>query len=331
MTNTNYPSATTPLQSQPQKSRNNKNILIGILAAGLLGTWGYLLYDKNKSGEKIDLQQKEITTLGTEKSELQKDFDNALARLDSVTGANNSLSGENAQLKAQYQKDIDSKKAEIRRLLNKNNATAGDLAKAKTMIAELNDRISGLEADVARLTGENQELIVANTSLKDEKTALEQNLQTATTEKEELSKTVDVGSTFSASNIQVTPVNEKKSGKEKNTTTAKRVDKLVVSFDVENRIAKSGPADMYLIVTAPDGKVIADPSMGSSMLNTRADGDKAFTTKVSVDYTQGQRKNIQYPIRTGDFGTGDYKIEIYHNGFKIGEGVRSLKKGGLFG
>ncbi len=26
-----------------------------------------------------------------------------------------------------------------------------------------------------------------------------------------------------------------------------------------------------------------------------------------------------------------YKIEIYHNGFKIGEGVRSLKKGGLFG
>ena len=27
----------------------------------------------------------------------------------------------------------------------------------------------------------------------------------------------------------------------------------------------------------------------------------------------------------------NYKIEIYHNGFKIGEGVRSLKKGGLFG
>jgi len=56
-----------------------------------------------------------------------------------------------------------------------------------------------------------------------------------------LEKTVDVASTFSASNIQVTPVNEKKSGKEKTTTTAKRVDKLVVSFDVENRIAKSGP------------------------------------------------------------------------------------------
>ena len=145
--------------------------------------------------------------------------------------------------------------------------------------------------------------------------------------KEELAKTVDVASTFSASNIQVKPVNEKKSGKEKETTTAKRVDKLVVSFDVENRIAQSGPADMYLIVTAPDGKVVAT----NGTLTTRTDGDKPFTAKVPIEYTQGQRKNVQFPISQQGFATGDYRIEIYHNGFKIGEGVRSLKKGGLFG
>lgn len=39
MTNTNYPSATPPGQSQPPKSNSTgKNIAIGILAAGLLGT-----------------------------------------------------------------------------------------------------------------------------------------------------------------------------------------------------------------------------------------------------------------------------------------------------
>jgi len=36
-------------------------------------------------------------------------------------------------------------------------------------------------------------------------------------------------------------------------------------------------------------------------------------------------------IRQNDFQTGDYRIEVYHNGFKIGENVRTLKKGGLFG
>jgi hypothetical protein len=126
-------------------------------------------------------------------------------------------------------------------------------------------------------------------------------------------------------------VNEKKSGKEKTTSTAKRVDKLVVSFDVENRIARSGPADMYITVTAPNGQVISDGTLGSGTLTTRTEGDKPYTTKVSTEYEQGTRKPLSFPIRQTDFQTGNYKIEIYHNGFKIGEGIRTLKKGGLFG
>ncbi|MCY7310359.1 MAG: hypothetical protein LH619_06245 [Chitinophagaceae bacterium] len=323
MTNTNYPLDTPTPQSQPVKNKNTKNIVIGLLAAGLLGTWGYLLYDKNKAEKTINDQQASITKVTDEKGELQNNFNAALARLDSITGDNNNMQGEKSIL----QKEIDVKKAEIRKILNDKNASQAQLAKAKSMIADLNSKISGLEEEVTRLTGENQELNTSNTSLKQEKADLETNLTTRTTEKEELEKTVDVASTFSASNIQVVPVDERKNGKEKTISTSKKVDKLVVSFDVENRVAKSGPADMYLIVTAPDGKIVS----GSGVLNTRTDGDKNFTAKIPVDYVQGQLKPVQFPIRQDDFQTGNYKIEIYHNGFKIGEGVRSLKKGGLFG
>ncbi len=327
MTDTNYPSATNTPQTEPSKNNKSKNLIIGALAAVVLGSWGYFLYDKNKSGDKIESQQSTITTQGTEIADLRQDYDNALTRLDSLTGANNTLSGENADLKAQYLKDIEAKKAEIRKILNDKNASKAELAKAKTMIAELNDKITTLESEVARLTGENQELTTANTTLKQEKSDLETNLATRTSEKQELEKTVDVASTFSASNIQVVPVNERKSGKETTTTTAKKVDKLVVSFDIENRIAKSGPADMYLIVTGPDGKPISD----GGNLSTRTDGDRAFTAKIPVNYEQGKKQSVQFPIKQTGFNTGDYRIEIYHNGFKIGEGVRSLKKGGIFG
>jgi peptidoglycan hydrolase CwlO-like protein len=326
MTNTNYPSATPP-PPPPKNNRAGKTILIAVLAAALLGTWGYLLWDKNNSDKTINDQQTQIAKVTDDKEELQKSFDMSLARLDSVTGANNNLQGKLTD----SQKDIEAKKAEIRKILNDSKATKADLARAKNMIADLNDKISSLEAEVTRLTGENQELTANNTVLKQEKADVEQNLQSTTTQKEELEKTVDVASTFSASNIQIAAVNEKKGGKEKATTTAKRVDKLVVSFDVENRIAKSGPADMYIIVTGPDGKVISDASLGSGSITTRADGEKSFTTRVPVEYVQGSRKNVSFPIRQNDFQTGDYKIEVYHNGFKIGEGVRSLKKGGLFG
>jgi hypothetical protein len=326
MTNTNYPSAT-PQSQPPTPNKGNKNLLIGILAAGLLGTWGYLLYDKNKSGEVMQVAQAQSENYMTQRDSLKLLYNDAEIRLDSITGANNNLQGEKSTL----QKQIESNRAEIRRILNDKNATAADLKRAKSMIADLNNQIVSLEAEVSRLTGENQELSANNSQLTTEKQVLEQNLTTSTTEKEALAQTVDVGSTFSASNIQITPVNEKKSGKEKTTTSAKRVDKLVVSFDVENRIAKSGPADMYIMVTAPDGKVISDAALGSATLTTRTDGDKPFTAKVPVEYEQGTRKALQFPLRQADFQRGDYKIEIYHNGFKIGEGIRTLKKGGLFG
>jgi hypothetical protein len=230
-----------------------------------------------------------------------------------------------------YEQELAAKKAEIRRILNDRNASKAELAKAKQMIEELNGSITQLQEQVTQLTAQNQELTTANTTLKTEKADLEANLATTKTEKEEALKVVDIGSTFSASNIQIKPVNEKKSGKEKTTASAKRVDKLVVSFDVENRIAKSGPADLYIMVTSPDGKVISDAANGGGTLNTRADGDKPFTSKMNIEYEQGTRRNVELPIRQPDFRTGDYKIEIYHNGFKIGEGTRSLKKGGIFG
>ena len=50
MANTNYPTSESS-HNNPPRNNNTKNILIGVLAAGLLGTWGYFLYDKNQSDE----------------------------------------------------------------------------------------------------------------------------------------------------------------------------------------------------------------------------------------------------------------------------------------
>ena len=324
MTNTNYPSATP--NPQPRGS-NNKGIIIGVLAAALLGTWGYWLYKNNQSSQEITTHETKETAYMSARDSVQMLYNDALSRLDSITGNNNNLQGQLTDKTT----EISKLKTEINSILKKKNATQAELAKAKDLITQLNSKIENLEADNARLTGENQQLTSANTQLTEEKTTLQQNLQTTTAEKDELASTVDVASTFSASNFQISPIHEKKNGKEKTTSTAKRVDKLVVSFDVENRIAKSGPADMYVIVTAPDGKVISDPSMNSGTFTTRNEGDKTFTSKVTVDYEQGTRKAMSVPIRQNDFQTGDYKIEVYHNGFKVGEGVKTLKKGGLFG
>ena len=175
--------------------------------------------------------------------------------------------------------------------------------------------------DNIQLTGENKKLSTDNAQIQQEKAQLEQDLGKTKVEKDELATVVDQGSTFVASNIQFQAVDERRSGKERSTANAKRVDKLVVSFDVENRIAKSGPTPITIIVTNPDGQVI---NATETQFETREEGNKTFTAQMEVNYTKGTKQNVQYPVR-GSFSAGNYKIEIYQNGYKIGEAERPLK------
>ena len=321
MTNTNYPSATPT--TTPQRSSNSKNIVIGLLAVALLGSWAYFLMKINRSDKEILSKTEEGVHYMSQRDSLESLYKFTLDKYDSVTVANNDLSGKLTG----KQSEIAKLKGEINSILKKKNATSSELARAKTLIEELNSQIETLQAENARLTGENQTLTAEKAQLIVEKDTLTANLTTTQAEKKVLEETVDVGSTFSASNIAMTPIKQK-GDKEKETTTAKRVDKLVISFDVENRITKSGPADMYIIVTAPEGKVISEATGGT--FTTREEGDKSFTSKLTVPYEQGKRQNVQLPLTQDKFQVGDYKIQVYHNGFKIGEGVTTLKKGGLF-
>ena len=324
MSTSNYPSAT-PTQ-EPKK--DYKGLIIALLAAGLLGTWGYLLYNNNKNEQNIQQKEATIAQVTDEKTELQRNFDASLARLDSVTGSNNALQGQLTDKNS----EIGKLKTEIRSILNKRNATQAELNRAKKLISEMNEKVAGLEQEVASLTTENTQLNTDLTTEKVKTSQLTTDLTTTTTQKQELEKTVDIASTLNAYNISITPINEKSGGKEKVTSTAKRVDKLVISFDVDNRIAPAGSAEVYVLVTGPDGKPVSQEALGSGTFTTREEGDKPFTAKVPVKIETGKKTPVEFAWKQGsDFQRGNYKIEIYHNGFKIGEGTRELKKGGLFG
>jgi hypothetical protein len=50
-----------------------------------------------------------------------------------------------------------------------------------------------------------------------------------------------------------------------------------------------------------------------------------------VQYVQNAVLPISYDVKhSAKFIEGAYLVEVYNNGFKIGEGKTTLKKGGLF-
>src|SRR5665647_288088 len=324
MSTTNFP---TSIKKSPTPRKNFKNLIIGVLLVALVGTGTFLAISMNKTGETIQQQQTQIATVTDQKSDVQKSFDASLARLDSMATLN---SGLESKLTARN-KEITKTKNEIRSILNKKNATAAELSKARNLIASLNDKITGMEQQVAQLTQDNQTLTQDKVVLNQDKDKLTADLTTTTATKDSLVQKVDVASTLNANNIAITPIDVRHNGKEKVTTTAKHVSKLVISFDVNNRIAQPGTTDVFVVVTGPDGKPISEQSLNSGTFTTREDGDKAFTAKLPVDIETAKKKNVQFAFTPGNnFQEGNYTIQIYQNGFLIGEGARELKKGGLF-
>lgn len=310
-----------------QKKSNYKNVLIGFLSLAIIGLLVFTAMDTRKDQKgQISTQQtgyqKEASASLTADEEiaLRKSFDESLARIDSLNAINESL---NTQL-SEKNKEIEDSKAEIRSVLNSKNVTASELTKAKSLIGSLNDKIASMEQEMAKLTQDNQ-------SLKQENEKLNQDLTTTKEINTQLTAKVDVGSTLNASNMKIIPVKIKRNDKEKVTYAAKRVDKLVVSFDVSNRIADPGTKVLYVVITGPDGKLITGDQFGSGTFTTREEGDKMFTTKVPVDIETAKMKQVEYYFKPGTkFARGNYHIQIYQNGFMIGEGTSVLKKGGLF-
>ena len=311
----------------PQQ-KDNRKVIYGILIFALLSTWAYIFYDKSQTKETIGQLETRITNVDSARNAIQQEFLEVSAKADSLTQNNIQLQGALADRGSEIQK----LKGSISNILKRKNASDAELAQAKQMISELNGKVDGLFAEIEKLQGENKQLTAANEQLSTEKTQLtseKENLQqNLSATKKELDEKVDVASTLHASNIGITAIDVRGSGKEKATTTSKRADLMRISFVLDpNRIAPSGSKDIYVCVTAPDGKIISE----GTKFATREEGEKTYTSKVTVNYEQGKVTPVSFDWKQSDkYQTGNYKIEIYNNGFKIGEGVKTLKKGGLF-
>lgn len=323
----NFPAGTEPQQKPTPKKTDYRTILTGGLLVALLGTWGYIIWDKNKTNQKTRQLTTQITTSDSARNEIQRELNDATMRLDMLKTSN---ARADSLIKTK-DKDIDDLKIKIQNVLNNKNATAAQLAEARSMIKQLQSNIDTYTAEIEKLQGEKIKLTEEKRVVTEERDVANKNFDSAKTIIKEREDVIDVGSTLHAFNFNVVGLHER-GNKEKETSTARRVDKLRITFDLENRIAPSGSKDVFVCITAPDGTPVAVEALGSGKFVTRDGVEKLYTKKVQINYNQGETQAVTVEWKqNSEFQTGNYKIEVYHNGFKIGEGVRNFKKGGLFG
>ena len=325
----------TESKTEPQAPRDNRNIVYALLTILLLAALGYIWYSKKTEKENDVVQQQALVASNTVADENDANYKAALITLDSITNLNTTLNGEITNKEGNVAK----LRTEIEALMREGKKDDASVALLNNKIAALNREINGYKDRVGELTKQNEALTAENTTVKTERDQVKEELATTktvvektTTEKNALEDKVDVGGTLSASQFSIAGINERRNGKEKETSTAKRVDKLRIGFMLDaNRITTSGIKKVYVCITAPDGTPVTVPALGSGKMTTKEDGEKAFTNLIDVDYIQGQPKLINFDWKSdNNYQQGDYKVEVYQNGFKIGQGKATLKKGGLF-
>ncbi len=297
-----------------ESSGNSSKIIIAILVVAIIGSW---LYFNSSRSELVKQNDVKISAIDSSLNLVKSEFIAASAKVDSLSTINTQLTGD---LKTKSD-EILALKSNIGSILSKKNATEKDLAQAKKMIEELNSKISSLATDLAKAQAENKQLTTQNQDLTSQNTNLNSNLTNTTKEKERIQ---DIASTLHASTFNIKPLKIKEDGSEKQTNNTRKANTLRLTFQIDrNKITPSGSQDLYVCVTGPDGKIVGD---GGSF-STREDGQRAYSNKITVQYEQNAVLPVSYDIKQASkLAEGDYKIEVYNNGFKIGEGNTTMKK-----
>jgi hypothetical protein len=306
--------------------KDTKTVLLAMLSVGLVGTWVYYFYDKSKnSGQKTEVvTANSAPSLQNIQDSLQKVYsltvDRLGAQLDSVKNTAGQLLG---QLNARLE-EINNLKTEIAALLKKNGAKKEDIELAGRKTTQLQQLVAGLNKENKNVAVDKKHEDplpgdLNNTLVKKQQPDNQIPVQENNSSPEKTSGT----SLFTVSEIKFTPI-ALKDDKEVETNQAGSADKLIISFVVQNNSTSYANAEIFAIITQPDGKVVQTDAWDAASISTHDYGKKAYTRKMKFEYLKGETKQLQATISPWDYEKGNYTLQVFHNGYLIGQAVKIL-------
>jgi hypothetical protein len=120
-----------------------------------------------------------------------------------------------------------------------------------------------------------------------------------------------------AENFSVEP---KKSNKA-TTSLAKRTGKLQICYDIiQNKAARSGAYEVYIVITSPDGVVLKNRSMTDDALFMHPEYNKMakFSQKETINYQNQKLSFCHIFIPENTLSPGLYVAEIFTSDNKLG-------------
>ncbi len=305
-------------------------IAIGFI---MLVAAAFLTYSSINTTRNLETKVAELEEAEKLRTELESQFNQAIAELDQMKGDNEQINA----LIEQQKLELEGQKDRITELLKEKKK----LDAARAEISNLRARVQEYVAQVQQLQAENEQLAASNTTLKEETTVLNETLQAKGMEnenlsqakaqlvndKEELTKAVQAGSVVKVKEVKVTGMKTSKSGKTKEKDNAKRVDQLKVCFTtVANDIVQPGNEKFFIRIINPAGETLAIDDLGDgAVLNSKTGEEISYTKVQEYNYMNDETQLCFMYQPDMPFKSGKYKVEIYNKGYIAGTGGFELK------
>lgn len=278
-----------------KQSNSGLKAAVVILALLLLGSVGYIF--KMTSDNK-----KQVTELTTEKDKLEADIKTNIAELEKLK-SDNFLLNEDIQAKINENKELLEK-------LEKAEGDAATMARYKNEYFRLKREMDNLIAENKLLKEQNVSL---TSSLDSTNMVLDESRRFADTlvmQNDNLTKTVEKGSTLSVLNLNVLAVKERNSGKQIETDKASRADKLKVSFLIaENQIAKSGDRKYYVQIIDSKNNILGE----KETISLGGEGMSLTYSFITTVKYENKTVQVNEEVSGKDFEAGTYFVNVFND------------------
>lgn len=306
--------------------KDTKTVLLAMLSTGLLGTWVYHLYDKTQyTNQRKEIYIKDSMAVARAvQDSLHKIYNKSLQSLDwQLDSARFNADSLKVTLNLKLV-EINRLRGEINKILKNRDASPADMILARTKISELQTLVEDMKGQKMNLEEEKQRLNETMGKLNGEINGLQENMKKLGDENKALSDKMTLAALFVASELKLSPVTLK-NDKEVETTQARKTSKLVISFTLQNNITDDNGAEVFIIITQPDGKVLTPDVWESATPMTTHSGDrKSYTRKVRFEYQKGESKQLTFSINADAYSPGAYSLQLYHKGHKIGQTSKTI-------
>lgn len=298
-----------------------KSLLLVLLSVGLISTWFYHLYDKTQyANQRKEIFIKDsIAVAEAVQDSLHKIYTASITNLDQQLNSTKTDADSLRVVLKNKLTEINKLRSEINSILQNKGASKSDMSLAKSKIATLQVLVDELKGQNANMEDEKKRLTDVMTQLNGEIADLQNNMKKIGEENKILTEKVNLASTFVSSSIKLIPV-AVKNDKEQETSLARKTSKLVVEFSVQNNLNDYSNAEVYIILTQPDGNVLMpDVWDAATPMVTQGGGKKNYTRRIRFEYQKGEIKTLTFSLNADEYQKGKYSLQLYHNGFMIGQ------------